>query len=213
MLAGADAINGGYGHDTIVGGPGQDVINGDGGSYCGYYTCSVPFGNDTIKARDGEVDQIECGVGEDNVEADAIDVVAASCEKVDKAGGSGGDGGNGGGGGGNGGGGEGSPDDDAAAESLGFTVIGKRSLRTGMGFRVTCAAACEVAGDLLFKGRKVGSGRRTSLAGGATKVTVKLSRAGKKRLKKLRRATLTLKVAVKQPAGTTGFSRTLSFKK
>jgi Ca2+-binding RTX toxin-like protein len=214
--AGADAINGGYGHDTITGGPGADVINGDGGSYCSWYgSCNVPFGNDTIYARDGEVDQIECGVGEDTVEADANDVVAESCEKVDKAGGSGGGsgGGTGNGGGGAGGGGGGSAADDAAAQSLAFTVVGKRSLRSGMAFRVTCAAACEVSGDLLHKGKKVGTGRKTSLGGGQTKVTVKLTKAGKKKLRRLKKASLTLKVTVKQQAGNTAFSRTLGFKR
>lgn len=212
--AGADAINGGYGHDTITGGPGPDVINGDGGSYCSYYgSCNVPFGNDTIYARDGEVDQVECGVGEDTVEADAGDVVAASCEKVDRGGGSGGgDGGNGGGGGAGGGGG-GTAGDDAAAKSLSFSVVGRRSLRTGTAFRVTCAAACEARGDLVYKGKKVGTGKKTSLGGGVTKVTVKLTKAGKKKLRRLKKARLTLKVSVKQQAGTTTFSRTVAFKK
>ena len=207
--AGADAINGGYGHDTITGGPGADVINGDGGSYCSWYgSCNVPFGNDTIYARDGEVDQIECGVGEDTVEADANDVVAASCEKVDK--GAPDKGGDGGGSGKDGG---GSPADDEAAASLGFTVVGKRSLRSGVSFRVTCAAACEVAGELTYKGKKVGTGRKTSLGGGQTKVAVKLTKAGKKKLKRLKKATLTLKVSVKSASGTTSFSRALGFKK
>ncbi len=202
--AGDDAISGGYGHDTIVGGPGKDVINGDGGNYCGWYTCSVPFGNDTIKARDGEVDQIECGVGEDNVEADTIDVVAASCEKVDKAGGTtpggdkGGDKGQGGG--------------DGAA--VGFKLAGKASLRSGTAFTVNCAGACEVRGQLLYKGKAVGSGKKTALAAGAVKVGVKLSKAGKKRVKRLKKAKLTLKVTIKDAAGkTTEFSQAVSFKK
>jgi hypothetical protein len=207
--AGADAINGGYGHDTIVGGPGPDVINGDGGNYCGWYTCSVPFGNDTIKARDGEVDQIECGVGEDNVEADAIDVVAASCEKVDKTGGTGGDkpgpgaekpGGSGG-------------DNAAAAASFAFKLAGKSSLRSGTAFTVNCAAACEVRGQLLYKGKAVGSGRKTALAAGSVKVGVKLSKAGKRKLKRLKKAKLTLKVSIKDAAGTKTFSQTVGFKK
>jgi hypothetical protein len=200
--AGADAINGGYGHDTIVGGPGPDVINGDGGNYCGWYTCSVPFGNDTIKARDGEVDQIECGVGEDNVEADAIDVVAASCEKVDKSG----------------------PvvDDkkpdpgkgDEAAQALGFKVAGKASLRSGMAFSVACGSACTVSSQLIYKGKAVGKGTKTALAAGEVKVAVKLSKAGKRKLKRLKKAQLTLKVSVKDAAGkTTAFSKGVAFKK
>lgn len=203
--AGADQINGGYGHDTIVGGPGPDVINGDGGSYCSWYgSCNVPFGNDTIDSRDGEVDQVECGVGEDNVTADANDVVAASCEKVDKGGG----GDKGGDKGGDTGG------DDKAAESLGFTVVGKRSLKSGTGFRVNCASACTVGGQLLYKGKVVGKGAKTSLAAGMTKVAVKLTKAGRKKLKKARKASLVLKVSVKDASGKTiSFSRTLAFKR
>jgi Ca2+-binding RTX toxin-like protein len=38
-------------------------------------------GNDTIQARDGERDTIDCGSGKDTVVADKIDVVKG-CEKV-----------------------------------------------------------------------------------------------------------------------------------
>ena len=37
-----------------------------------------------IDARDGQLDGIDCGVGEDRVVADAIDVIAPNCEQVDK---------------------------------------------------------------------------------------------------------------------------------
>lgn len=208
--AGADAINGGYGHDTIVGGPGQDVINGDGGSYCSYYgSCNVPFGNDVIDARDGEVDQVECGVGEDTVTADAVDVVAASCEKVDRAGGSSGDGAGGGAGGGAGSGGGG-----AAAAAFAYKLVGKASFRRGMTFSVSCASACEVRGQLIYKGKTVGKGRKTGLAAGTVKVPVKLSKAGKKRVKRLKKGRLTLKVSVKDASGkTTTFSKAVAFRK
>ena len=81
--AGNDQIQGGYGHDTISGGPGRDVINGDAsGSTCHWIQCRSPYGNDKIDARDGEVDSVTCGVGEDTVEADLGDTVAADCETV-----------------------------------------------------------------------------------------------------------------------------------
>jgi Ca2+-binding RTX toxin-like protein len=96
--AGNDQIEGGYGHDTLTGGPGRDVINGDSnGSTCNWIQCRSPYGNDKIDARDGEADNITCGIGEDTVEADPADTVAPDCETV-HIGTSGGSGGGSGGG-------------------------------------------------------------------------------------------------------------------
>ena len=51
---------------------------------CSAYECTVPFGDDTIDARDGEVDTVECGIGNDTAQADAIDTVA-NCETVTRS--------------------------------------------------------------------------------------------------------------------------------
>jgi Ca2+-binding RTX toxin-like protein len=59
--AGNDVLEGGFGDDTITGGPGRDSISGGPGK-------------DHINARDGEVDNINCGLGRDVVSADANDV-------------------------------------------------------------------------------------------------------------------------------------------
>ena len=84
---GADHIEGGYGHDHITGGPGRDVINGDEPTgECSYIYCKPPFGNDTIDARDGEADQVDCGVGTDVANVDAVDVVSGDCETVNRPG-------------------------------------------------------------------------------------------------------------------------------
>ena len=81
--AGADTIEGGYGDDTITGGPGRDMINADvSGTSCHWIQCRMPYGNDTIEARDGEPDTITCGIGTDVVTADPADTVAADCETV-----------------------------------------------------------------------------------------------------------------------------------
>jgi Ca2+-binding RTX toxin-like protein len=84
---GDDRIEGGWNHDTLTGGPGRDVIHGDstaGNCGGGGQSCTIPFGNDTIDARDGEADQVDCGPGQDRVTADALDTVAADCEVVDR---------------------------------------------------------------------------------------------------------------------------------
>ena len=80
---GADTIGGGYGDDTIIGGPGRDIINADvSGTSCHWIQCRMPYGNDTVEARDGEADSITCGIGTDVVDADPVDTVAPDCETV-----------------------------------------------------------------------------------------------------------------------------------
>src|SRR4051812_19626892 len=46
---------------------------------------TVGYGNDLIRARDGLADSVDCGVGADTAVVDAADVVAASCESVDRS--------------------------------------------------------------------------------------------------------------------------------
>ncbi len=67
----ANTIDGAGGADRIDGGAGQDDLFGGDGP-------------DTIAARDGEIDRVECGGGNDTVTADRNDVVAADCESVAK---------------------------------------------------------------------------------------------------------------------------------
>jgi Ca2+-binding RTX toxin-like protein len=82
---GDDRIVSGFDNDTVTGGPGRDSIFSDStGSFCGIFSCTVPFGNDTINARDGEADQIDCGIGADRAVVDTIDT-HANCETVDAA--------------------------------------------------------------------------------------------------------------------------------
>jgi hypothetical protein len=69
--SGADDLNGGPLADTIDGGPGTDAIAGGAG-------------DDEIDARDGEVDTIDCGAGDDPVLADPVDVLTG-CEPVPPA--------------------------------------------------------------------------------------------------------------------------------
>lgn len=85
--AGSDRIEGGFGADTLTGGPGRDRIVGDqSASQCGVLqSCTVPHGDDVIDARDGERDEVDCGVGNDRATVDAVDVVS-NCEAVETAG-------------------------------------------------------------------------------------------------------------------------------
>jgi Ca2+-binding RTX toxin-like protein len=192
--AGNDHVEGGMGNDTVTGGPGQDVIYGDAtASSCTWYSCQIPFGNDVVNARDGEVDNIDCGIGTDRAVVDTIDIVA-NCETVDGAGpggGGGGGGNNGGGGGGGGGGGKGA----GLAFSLAKVKLGVLRAK-GLTVKVPCAAACKVSGTITYKGKKVGGGRTTALKAGTAKAKLKLTRAGKARLKKVRTAKLVVKVTL-----------------
>ena len=216
---GADDVSAGFGDDVITGGAGADVIAADGGNvYCGYYTCEVPFGNDKVYVRDGEVDSVDCGVGQDFVEADAGDVVAANCETVERPSAGGSTPGGGGGGPAPGGGDGGSTPGPAEVGDFGFALLSKKSvralLRSGLTFSVKCPAACEVRGRLLLKGKPLGAGAKAALAGGTVKVRVKVSKKARRRLKRLKKASLTLTVTVGDAAGkSTTFSKALAFKK
>ncbi|MBJ7331788.1 MAG: PASTA domain-containing protein [Solirubrobacteraceae bacterium] len=81
--AGDDTLEGGYGNDTITGGAGRDTINADASGGCDIFVCNAPVGNDTVNARDGAADSIDCGVGTDRAIVDSIDTVA-NCETVEK---------------------------------------------------------------------------------------------------------------------------------
>src|SRR6185436_15243957 len=49
---GDDRITAGFNNDTVTGGPGRDALFSDStGNFCGIFSCTVPFGNDTVNAR------------------------------------------------------------------------------------------------------------------------------------------------------------------
>lgn len=78
---GADTLIGDAADNTIDGGGGNDYISGGGGNNALY---GGP-GNDTIDARNGKQDVIDCGPGDDTVIADAkgVDIIAKDCENVE----------------------------------------------------------------------------------------------------------------------------------
>jgi Ca2+-binding RTX toxin-like protein len=75
---GNDRFSGGAGNDSIDGGSGADLLSGNGGRD----TIRGGSGDDRIKARDDRLDRISCGGGDDVVQADRGDRVAADCEEV-----------------------------------------------------------------------------------------------------------------------------------
>lgn len=202
--AGPDTIVGGYGDDTIVPGPGRDAVNADTSAACNFFECRPPHGNDTIDARDGEVDSISCGVGQDTVLADAVDIVAADCENVERSGATGGPGGKSG------------TDGDVGkkAKKLGVTVPKKltaKAIRRGTKLAVTVPKAGKLTLSLTRRvGKKVrtfASGRATAKSAGTVKLRLKATKAQRS---KLARGSYRLKLTLRPKAGkATSVTRTV----
>jgi Ca2+-binding RTX toxin-like protein len=75
-LGGDDQLYGEGGNDTITGGPGRDEINMTGGVE------QPDPGDDVIHARDGELDEISCGAGNDTAYVDRAEDGIYDCETV-----------------------------------------------------------------------------------------------------------------------------------
>ncbi|MDQ8044975.1 MAG: calcium-binding protein, partial [Patulibacter sp.] len=141
--AGNDTLQGSEGNDTLDGGSGRDSLTGDLGA-CSSASC--PGGNDTILARDGEQDSVNCGLGADIAQVDSIDVLPtdfySACESVDSSaalvtnpgitpGGAAGPGGS-----------------NASPATFTAAVTGKPSAAKGAGVNVSCVAACTITATL-----------------------------------------------------------------
>jgi hypothetical protein len=199
---GDDNINAGFGDDVVTGGPGKDSIVADATSAsCGWYsyTCKIPFGNDTVNAKDGEADSVDCGTGTDTAIVDAIDAVA-NCENVNTSGPAPGPTG---------------PADKPAGPAA--NVKGKLSIKSitkqGLAVTVPCTAACKVSVSLVVKKKTVASGKATMLKAGDAKLTLKVSKKAKKSFSRLKKASATLKVTVEDASGKASSSKSLKLKK
>ena len=199
--AGDDDLNGGNGNDTITGGPGKDTIMGDAVagqcSVVGYFgSCKAPWGNDTINARDGEADTIDCGPGTDTAVVDPIDVVA-NCETVDK----------------------GVPTPPPAPQlTIGkkpakatIKLVGSAKLKTllagKLAVTVPCATACRVTVTAKHGKRTIATGHATLRKAGTAKVTLKVAKKARTSLKRAKRVKVTLRASV---AGAKGKPATLT---
>jgi hypothetical protein len=186
---GDDRLEGGYGDDMITGGPGRDVIIGDkSGSECGLFeSCSYPVGNDVIDARDGEADNVTCGVGDDRATVDPQDTVAPDCEHVDRAAP----------------GAVGGPPVAPGVARRARTKLGAsvskaelaRALSRGLVVTVRTPGAGRLTARGAVRGRTVASGSQTVRRAGSAKVVLRFSKQSRRSLRRARSAKV--RVAVK----------------
>ena len=187
--AGNDTIRGYDGDDVIVGGAGADNLIGDTlGQTCNVLTCSTYIGNDIIDARDGERDSIDCGPGADTAFVDSVDV-HTHCEDVRVGGGSeNGPGGDNGGGGG--------PAVDPTQDggvALTATITRSRlraALARGLAIRLTGATPGRLALTARSGRKKVGGCAMTVAADGTGSCRLRFTAAGKRKLRRARKAKL-----------------------
>ena len=77
-FTGQDNLHGAPGDDTLYGGAGRDeVYAGPGGD-----DVLAGAGDDFVEAKDGAVDRVSCGPGEDSISVDRKDMVSPDCESV-----------------------------------------------------------------------------------------------------------------------------------
>lgn len=187
--AAANELSGGGGNDQITGGAGKDQIRGGAG-------------DDVINARDGEQDIVSCGDGSDRALLDTADS-QIECEQVEYSSSPPtnpdptGPGSGGGGGGGTGG-------DQVAAVRL----VGGRSASVRRGrvtLNLSCPrtqrSGCRGTATLLPRVRasarrrvNLGRARYTIAAGNKRRITIKLTKAGRRLLAKRRRLVVELKL-------------------
>src|SRR5829696_1355495 len=117
--AGDDFLEGGFGNDVLDGGPGVDQFRGDRTERNVFAA-----GSDQIRARDGNAEQVDCGIGADTAQVDASDVVDPNCEVVDRP--------------------VGPPGKPKILSKLSIKAI----LAKGFAIRLSCPAACSVEAEL-----------------------------------------------------------------
>jgi hypothetical protein len=84
--SGDDRVTGTSGPNTFIGGPGNDTLEGRDGNDvleggAGADKLDGGNGGDTLRSRDAETDMVNCGAGTDSFDVDDGDAVAADCER------------------------------------------------------------------------------------------------------------------------------------
>ena len=193
--AGDDFLEGGFGNDVLDGGSGVDQFRGDRTEQYGFAA-----GSDQIRARDGNAEQVECGIGADTAQVDASDVVDPNCEAVDRP--------------------VGPPGKPKILSKLSIKAI----LAKGFAIRLSCPAACSVEAELrvdkrtartlrLGRSRVLARGKKTLRAAGDARVTLKVVKKARKRFKRLRKAKVTLRTTTTIAGTSTPTSRSLKLKR
>lgn len=183
-----DVLTGNGADNYIEGGPGKDTIDGGGGED----TLMGQEGDDTLLALDGLKDTANCGLGNDKVSADAIDVLV-SCEDTGATTTGGGNTGGGNTGPGNTGPGNTGGGQTPATVLIG--IAGKATVKKGTAkVKLACPASAKAAcaGTLTLrttKKKSVGSAKFRIAPGKKAQVTVKIKGAGVKALRSSRTLT------------------------
>ena len=208
MGADVEGIRGGIGADTLVGNDAPNSLVGG----LGADTLSGAGGNDTIDSADLVRDVVNCGDGADTLSADDQDAIAADCESVSvlrsptlpaqqqhPAGPS-------------------APlpvtPSDTTAPRLGMSALRRQTMRTvaskGLKLSISCSEVCtfEVAVRLnprlarsLRLPQVIGRARGTRTRSGKARVTVKLSRAAARKLRRRRNVKVVVQLTARDVAG------------
>jgi Ca2+-binding RTX toxin-like protein len=199
---GDDYLEGGFMNDVLDGGPGVDQFVGDRTE-----RDVVAAGSDQIRARDGNPELVNCGIGADTAQVDASDTVDPTCETVDRPGPVGPVG----------------PGGPSRPK-----VLGKLSIRSisskGLAIQITCPAACTVSGELrvdkktarrlgLGRSRVLARGTKKLAAAGDAKVTLKVVSKARRRFKRMRSANVTLRTTTTVAGTATTATKSLKLKR
>jgi Ca2+-binding RTX toxin-like protein len=192
--SGDDRMTGSSGPNSFIGGPGNDILEGQDGNDAleggaGADRLEGGNGDDALRSRDAVADTVNCGAGMDSMDVDAVDTVAADCER---------------------------PATGPAAVPATLDRVPKSVRLTRKGYlriKVTCPVAavngCKGTVTIAVLARSAGvtlsaataaAGNKFSLKAGESKVTkVKISRNGRRRILRKKRANC--KVSVHTSAG------------
>ncbi|MGI8749097.1 MAG: calcium-binding protein, partial [Thermoleophilaceae bacterium] len=165
----ADRLSGGAGDDRLIGSAGPNLIDGGRGSD----RVVALGGNDRIAGRDRSTDDIGCGSGRDRASMDSFDFVRRGCERLSR---------------------KGRPrpgllPSTASSRASGFRL----SIGCPADMGQTCAVTVRLSAGRTLRG----SGRARIRPGHVASVTVRLTDAGRRRLRTLAGRALTARFSLR----------------